>query len=124
MLQFVTHVALARHATDEYGRGRRVVVEFGVSHVTGSSCGARLGPRLLPPPRAMRLSSRSTLAAALLPAAVLLTACGTSPLEPTAPATAAAQPQNLSGYVVSWGKEKPQPQNLSGYVVSWGKNGN
>lgn len=71
----------------------------------------------------MRLSLRSTLAAALLPAAVLLTACGTSPLEPTVPATTAAQPQHLSGYTVSWGKDKPQPQNLSGYTVSWGRDG-
>jgi hypothetical protein len=79
------------------------------------------------PCRAMRTSFRSTIAAAILPAALLTAACGTSPLEPTAPAAASAQPQNLHGFVVSWGNKKPkaepapaQPQNLHGFVVSWG----
>ena len=74
--------------------------------------------------RAMRRSLRTLLAAAPLPAAILTAACGRSPVEPTAPAAAAAQPENLHGYVVSWGKKAPaptaQPRNLHGYVVSWG----
>ena len=61
----------------------------------------------------MRFSLRTTLAAAILPAALLATACGSSPLEPTA-----AQPSNASGYTVAWG-QKAQPQNLSGYTVAW-----
>ena len=74
----------------------------------------------------MRSSLRITLGAAILPAALIVSACGTSPLEPTAAATAAAQPKNLSGFVVSWGGKKvetpavAQPQQLSGFVVSWG----
>lgn len=74
-----------------------------------------------------RITLRTTLAAALLPAAILTTACGTSPMEPAAPATASAQPQNLTGYVVVWSKKdqpQPQPQNLTGYVVVWSKDAN
>jgi hypothetical protein len=77
----------------------------------------------------MRSSLRTTLTAAILPAALLAAACGSSPMEPTA-----AQPSNASGYTVAWEKkaqpqngsgetvvlgQKAQPQNLSGYTVAW-----
>lgn len=74
----------------------------------------------------MRSSLRTLLAAAIVPAATLTAACGQSPLEPSAPATAADKPQNSGGWVVSWGQknETPtptaQPQNSGGWVVSWG----
>jgi hypothetical protein len=64
----------------------------------------------------MRSSLRTTLTAAILPAALLATACGSSPMEP-----AAAQPSNASGYTVAWEKKQAQPQNASGYTVAWGQ---
>lgn len=76
-------------------------------------------------PRMSRFATRTTLAALAL--AALTTACADGPMAPRSPATAKAS--NLSGYVVSWGRDgKPAPQppeagTQSGYVVSWGKKG-
>jgi hypothetical protein len=72
----------------------------------------------------MRTSLRTTVAAVVT--AALVTACGSSPLEPVAPTNASAQPQNLHGFVVNWGQKAPapdaaQPQNLHGFVVNWGQ---
>ena len=68
----------------------------------------------------MRRSLRTTVATAIAATAVLTAACGTSPLEPTAPAVGN---RVNTGFSVAWGATgQPAPTDLhaTGFSVAWG----
>ncbi len=77
----------------------------------------------------MRHTLRSCTAATLAAIAIFTTACGTSPLEPTAPPTPAARVadgRSNTGFVVAWGVQGQPPAQdgaHTGFVVAWGAKG-